>query len=158
MSTNPAVSLPNADAVAAAIANVPFVVTSDIMENTDTNDLADVLLPATGWGEKDGTVTNSERRVSRHRAFLDAPGSARPDWQIVSDVATRMGFGSAFTYQKSADVFAEFVALDAATSQFPRDLDLSIFADADYANLLPTQWPRNNKRFFADGQFYHPDG
>ncbi|PJI92723.1 assimilatory nitrate reductase (NADH) alpha subunit apoprotein [Yoonia maricola] len=158
MSTNPAVSLPDADGVAAAIANVPFVVTSDIMEKTDTNDLAHVCLPATGWGEKNGTVTNSERRISRQRAFLPAPGQARPDWQIVSDVATRMGFGKAFAYRTPQDVFAEYVALDAATSQFPRDLDLSIFADADYANLIPTQWPRNDQRFFADGKFYHPDG
>jgi len=158
MSTNPAVSLPDAGRVAAAIANVPFVVTSDIMEKTDTNDLATVCLPATGWGEKDGTVTNSERRVSRQRAFLPAPGVARPDWQIISDVATRMGFGKAFAYSAPQDVFAEYIALDAATAHFPRDLDLSIFADADYANLVPTQWPHNDRRFFADGQFYHADG
>ncbi len=158
MSTNPAVSLPDADGVAAAISKVPFVVTSDIMEKTDTNDLAHVLLPTTGWGEKDGTVTNSERRISRQRAFLPIPGAARPDWQIISDVATRMGFGSAFAFEKPADIFAEYVALDAATSQFPRDLDLSIFGDADYAALIPTQWPTNTRRFFADGQFYHPDG
>ncbi|WP_299368697.1 nitrate reductase [uncultured Tateyamaria sp.] len=158
MSTNPAVSLPDADGVAAAIANVPFVVTSDIMERTDTNDLAHVLLPAVGWGEKNGTVTNSERRVSRQRAFLPAPGAARPDWRIISDVAARMGFGDAFAYDTPADVFAEYVALDAAVSKFPRDLDLSIFADADYAALIPTQWPRDGRRFFADGAFYHPDG
>ncbi len=158
MSTNPAVSLPDADGVATAIANVPFVVTSDIMEKTDTNDLAHVLLPATGWGEKDGTVTNSERRISRQRAFLPAPALARPDWQIISDVAGRMGFANAFSYQTPADIFAEYIALDAAVSHFPRDLDLSIFADADYAALIPTQWPRNGQRFFANGQFYHPDG
>ncbi|MCF2872663.1 molybdopterin-dependent oxidoreductase [Octadecabacter sp. G9-8] len=158
MSTNPAVSMPDADGVAAAIANVPFVVTSDMIEATDTNALAHVLLPAAGWGEKDGTVTNSERRVSRQRSFLPIPSEARPDWRIVSDVATRMGFGDAFAYQKPADIFAEYVALDTALSPFPRDLDLSIFADADYANLIPTQWPRNGHRFFADGAFYHPDG
>ena len=158
MSTNPAVSLPDAEGVAAALKNVPFVVTSDIMEKTDTNDLAHVLLPATGWGEKDGTVTNSERRVSRQRAFLPAPGVARPDWDIVSDVARRMGFEAAFAFEKPADIFAEYVALDAAVAQFPRDLDLRIFAKADYASLVPTQWPQNDRRFFADGQFYHPDG
>jgi assimilatory nitrate reductase catalytic subunit len=158
MSTNPAVSLPDSDGVAAAIAKVPFVVTSDIMEKTDTNNLAHVLLPATGWGEKDGTVTNSERRISRQRAFLPAPASARPDWQIISDVATRMGFGAAFAYEKPADIFAEYVALDGAASHIARDLDLSVFADADYAEMIPTQWPRNDHRFFADGQFYHADG
>jgi assimilatory nitrate reductase catalytic subunit len=162
MSTNPAVSLPDADGVAAAIAKVPFVVTSDIMEKTDTNDLAHVLLPATGWGEKDGTVTNSERRISRQRAFLPSPGSTRPDWDIVSDVARRMGFADAFDYQAPAEIFAEYVALDAAArdsvGETARDLDLSIFADADYAAMVPTQWPRNDHRFFAGGQFYHPDG
>jgi len=116
MSTNPAVSLPDAGRVAAAIANVPFVVTSDIMEKTDTNDLATVCLPATGWGEKDGTVT------------------------------TRMGFGKAFAYSAPQDVFAEYIALDAATAHFPRDLDLSIFADADYANLVPTRFQLNTGR------------
>jgi len=158
MSTNPAVSLPDADGVAAAIRNVPFVAVSDIMARTDTGDLADVLLPATGWGEKDGTVTNSERRISRQRAFLPAPGACRPDWQIISDVAVRMGFGDAFAYTSPAEVFAEYVALDKAVSHVPRDLDLSVFADADYANLIPAQWPANDRRFFADGQFYHPDG
>ena len=158
MSTNPAVSLPDADGVAAAIAKVPFVVASDIIEKTDTNDLADVLLPAAGWGEKDGTVTNSERRISRQRAFLTMPGNAKPDWQIISDVATRMGFGDAFKYTQPSDIFAEYVRLDKAASGVARDLDLSIFADADYAKLIPTQWPRNDHRFFADGRFYHPDG
>lgn len=158
MSTNPAVSMPDAEGVAAGIKNVPFVVTSDIMEHTDTGDLSHVLLPATGWGEKDGTVTNSERRISRQRAFLPPPGSARPDWQIIGEVAKRMGFGAAFSYRDPADVFAEYIALNAATDEFPRDFDLSIFADADYATLIPTQWPRNNYRFFADGNFYHPDG
>ena len=65
---------------------------TDIIERTDTNDAAHVLLPALGWGEKDGTVTNSERRISRQRAFLPAPGEARADWRILCDVARRMGF------------------------------------------------------------------
>jgi assimilatory nitrate reductase catalytic subunit len=158
MSTNPAVSLPNADGVAKAIANVPFVAVSDIMARTDTGDLADVLLPATGWGEKDGTVTNSERRISRQRAFLPAPGEARPDWQALCDVAKRMGWEEAFGFETPAEIFAEYVALSEATMDFGRDLDLSVFADIDYANLIPTQWPKNGKRFFADGQFYHADG
>ncbi|SDX44641.1 nitrate reductase [Litoreibacter albidus] len=158
MSTNPAVSLPDADGVAKAISNVPFVAVSDIMARTDTGDLADVLLPATGWGEKDGTVTNSERRISRQRAFLPAPGEARPDWQIICEVAARMGWKDAFNFATPADVFAEYIASAAATMTFGRDLDLSIFADADYAKLVPTQWPRNDMRFFADGKFYHPDG
>lgn len=158
ISTNPAVSMPDADAVAAAIGTVPFVVVSDIMARTDTGDLADVLLPATGWGEKDGTVTNSERRISRQRAFLPAPGTARPDWQILCGVAQRMGFAEGFNYTSPAEIFAEYVALSDQTRDFGKDLDLSVFADADYAALLPTQWPRNDSRFFADGRFFHPDG
>lgn len=158
MSTNPAVSMPDAGGVAAAIRNVPFVAVSDIMARTDTGDLADVLLPAAGWGEKDGTVTNSERRISRQRAFMPVPGEARADWRIICDVAARMGFGDAFDYASPAEVFAEYVALDGSLGQQGRDLDLSVFADADYATLVPTQWPRNGHRFFADGQFYHPDG
>lgn len=158
MSTNPAVSLPDADNVAKAIANVPFVAVSDIMARTDTGDLADVLLPATAWGEKDGTVTNSERRISRQRAFLPAPGEARPDWKTLCDVGVRMGWTEAFTFETPAEVFGEYVLLSTATKDFGRDLDLSIFADVDYAELIPTQWPQNNRRFFADGQFYHADG
>ena len=150
--------MPNANGVAAAIQNVPFVVVSDIMERTDTGDLAEVLLPAAGWGEKDGTVTNSERRISRQRSFLKAPENARPDWEIICDVAGRMGWTDAFSYTTPAEIFAEYVALSAATGDFGRDLDLSVFADADYANLIPTQWPANDKRFFADGQFYHANG
>lgn len=158
MSTNPAVSMPDANSVAAAIKNVPFVAVSDIMARTDTGDLADVLLPAAGWGEKDGTVTNSERRISRQRAFLPAPQGTRPDWKIICDVATRMGWGDAFDYEAPAQIFAEYVGLSTATRDFGRDLDLSIFADADYAKMLPTQWPQDDKRFFANGQFFHPDG
>lgn len=158
MSTNPAVSMPDVNSVSEAIKNVPFVVVSDIMERTDTGDLADVLLPAAGWGEKNGTVTNSERRISRQRAFLAPPADTRPDWEIICDVAKRMGWEDAFSYNSPAEVFAEYVALSGATRDFGRDLDLSIFADADYAELIPTQWPSNDKRFFADGQFYHANG
>ena len=80
MATNPVVSMPDADSVESAIAACPFVVVSDILKETDTTRHADVLLPSLGWGEKDGTVTNSERRISRQRPFLDIPGDARADW------------------------------------------------------------------------------
>ena len=83
MGTNPVVSLPDADQVRRALAKCELVVASDIVEATDTTVLADIVLPALGWGEKDGTVTNSERRISRQRAFLPAPGEARADWDII---------------------------------------------------------------------------
>jgi len=90
--TNPAVSMPDAAAVRAAIASCPFVVVSDITAQTDTARLADVLLPAAAWAEKDGTVTNSDRTISRQRAVLPVPGAAKPDWEIMAEVGRRMGF------------------------------------------------------------------
>jgi len=166
MSTNPAVSLPDADGVAAAIANVPFTVVSDIMARTDTGDLADVLLPAAAWGEKSGTVTNSERRISRQRPFLPVPGQARPDWRIICDVAAAMGWADAFDYDGPAAVFREYAQLSAALRPFGRDFDISGLADLsdrDYDALGPVQWPvpasgKTGGRFFADGRFYHPNG
>ena len=158
MSTNPAVSLPDADGVVDAIRNVPFTVVSDIMARTDTGDCADVLLPAAGWGEKSGTVTNSERRVSRQRAFLPMPGEARPDWLIISQVAQRMGFDG-FDYDSPEAVFKEYAALTVLSQKFGKDLDLVALVDADYDALPPTQWPVGGAdRFFANGGFYHADG
>ncbi|MFL4470187.1 molybdopterin-dependent oxidoreductase [Tateyamaria armeniaca] len=166
MSTNPAASMPDAAGVAQAIANVPFSVVSDIMARTDTGDLADVLLPAAGWGEKDGTVTNSERRISRQRAFLPVPGQARPDWRIICDVARAMGHATAFDYDSPAAIFREYAALSVAAQSFGRDFDISgltDLTDEGYAHMNPVQWPvparqKGRARFFADGAFYHPDG
>ncbi len=163
--TNPAVSLPDADFVAQAIAKVPFTVVSDVTD-TDTTKLANVFLPATTWGEKTGTVTNSERRISLQRAFLPAPGAARPDWQIICDVAERMGFGAAFAYKSPAEIFREYAALSGKAAAFGRDFDISGLAgisDADYATFKPVQWPvpvdaPTGGRFFADGAFFHADG
>ena len=108
MGTNPAVSLPDADVVRAAMAKLElFVVSENVRSNDTVNSGAHVLLPALAWGEKSGTVTNSERRISRQRSFLPAPGEARPDWWIVSEVAKRLGFGAAFDYNSAADVFRE---------------------------------------------------
>src|SRR5690606_27680817 len=92
MATNPVVSMPDADAVEAAIRACPFVVVSDVLKKTDTARYAHVLLPSLGWGEKNGTVTNSERRISRQRGFLGAPGEARADWWQLAEVGRRMGF------------------------------------------------------------------
>ncbi|MEO0761946.1 MAG: molybdopterin-dependent oxidoreductase, partial [Pseudomonadota bacterium] len=144
MSTNPAVSLPQADDVAAAIRACPFVVVSDIMADTDTTRLADVLLPATAWGEKSGTVTNSERRISRQRPFLPAPGQARPDWRHMADVAAAMGWGDAFAWESEAAVFREHAALSAVAAGLGLDFDISGLAeldDAAYEALSPVQWP-----------------
>ncbi|HEV7344845.1 MAG TPA: molybdopterin-dependent oxidoreductase [Devosia sp.] len=161
MATNPVDTMPEADMVRAALAACPFVVVSDISSRTDTGVTAHVRLPAAGWGEKDGTVTNSERRISRQRAFLALPGDARPDWWIIKEVATRVGFGAAFGYRQPAEIFAEHVSLSALENDGTRDFDLSGLAGADYANLSPTQWPvrqGDSARLFGDGKFFTPDG
>src|SRR5262245_64275779 len=106
MATNPAVSLPRAAAVRDALGKLElFVASENVLSNDTVNAGAHVLLPAAAWGEKDGTVTNSERRISRQRTFLPLPGEARPDWWIVSEVARRMGFARSFDYASAADIF-----------------------------------------------------
>lgn len=163
--TNPVVSLPEADAVRAALEACDFVVVSDITAATDTARLADVLLPATAWGEKDGTVTNSERCISRQRAFLPVPEGPRPDWQIMAQVGQRMGFATAFDYAAPAEIFREYAALSGIAGQFGKDFDISAMegiSDEAYETLQPTRWPvtaiRTGGRFFGDGQFFTPDG
>lgn len=164
ISTNPAVSMPNAGAVAQAIKKVPFTAVTDVT-HTDTTALADVLLPATAWAEKSGTVTNSERQISRQRAFLPAPGEAKHDWEIICEVAKRMGWEDAFSYASPADIFREYAALSGQAAAHGRDFDISGLADlsdAEYEAFEPKQWPVSNKtsfakRFFEDGAFFHDD-
>jgi hypothetical protein len=94
------------------------LVISDNVRATDTIGAGPhVLLPAAAWGEKDGAVTNSERRISRQRAFLPAAGEAQPDWWAVSEVAKRMGFGAAFDYSGPAAIFREHAALSTARAR-----------------------------------------
>src|SRR5579864_6752743 len=113
MGTNPAVSLPDSDRVRRALAQCPFVAVADCSRLSDTARFADVLLPALAWGEKDGTVTNSERRISRQRRFREPPGEARADWWMLAEVARRLGWGPAFAYRRPADIFREHAALSA---------------------------------------------
>jgi len=105
MATNPVVSLPDADRVREALRKCELVVVSDCVATTDTTACAQVLLPAAAWGEKDGTVTNSERRISRQRTFLPPPGEAKPDWWMVCEVAKRLEYGEAFSFQSPAQIF-----------------------------------------------------
>jgi assimilatory nitrate reductase catalytic subunit len=155
MGTNPAVSLPDTNEVVQALKRCEFVVVSDVMGNTDTTQYAHVLLPAQGWGEKNGTVTNSERRISRQRNFIEPEGEARTDWKIISDVATAMGF-EGFNYAQASDIFAEHVALTQVENNGTRLLDLKSWNDMDYDALEPQQW--GGERPFADGKFQTPDG
>ncbi|MBA2402090.1 MAG: molybdopterin-dependent oxidoreductase [Bradyrhizobium sp.] len=165
MSTNPLVSLPDANRARAALDACDLVVVSDCMRHTDTTRHGHVLLPATAWGEKDGTVTNSERRISRQRPFLPAPGFARPDWRIICDVARRMAFPG-FDYTNVAEIFREHASLSGFENHGTRDFDLSTLSTLDdraYETLAPVQWPvtrdypAGTQRLFETGGFFTPD-
>jgi assimilatory nitrate reductase catalytic subunit len=165
MATNPVVSMPDADAVRNALKACPFVVVSEAVRNSDTAQLAHVLLPATAWGEKDGTVTNSERMISRQRSFLNPPGASKPDWKIVCDVATHMGFAG-FEFENAAAIFREHAALSAFENDRSRAMNIGAFSDVDddsYEGLDPFRWPKpkydeNSSRMFGDGKFFTANG
>jgi len=188
MGTNPVVSLPDSDQAKRALARCDLVVCSDIVERTDTNAFAHVLLPALGWGEKDGTVTNSERRISRQRAFLPAPGEARADWKIICDVARRMGYAG-FEFASQQEIFDEHARLSAwrngsSTGREDAGVEdegvdeggvhrafnlagLVGLGSDGYAGLQPVQWPvradnhpaaPGTVRLFDDRRFSHADG
>ncbi|HKR92306.1 molybdopterin-dependent oxidoreductase [Novosphingobium sp.] len=158
MATNPAVSLPDAGLVREALDTCPFVVVSDCIADTDTNRFADVKLPAAGWGEKDGTVTNSERLISRQRALFPLAGEARPDWWIITRVAQAMGWAGHFAYDRPADIYREHARLSAYQNDGKRVFDLksqAAISNADYEAMEPFRW---GGAPFADGRFSTPDG
>ncbi len=164
--TNPAVSLPNANRVRQALGRCEFLVVSDCVGANDTIAHAHVRLPAAGWGEKSGTVTNSERCISRQRAFVAPLGEAKPDWWALAEIGRRLGFAQAFNYASAAEVFREHAALSAFENNGSRDFDLAGLADLTddgYETLAPVQWPVRASsetgvaRMFADGKFFHTD-
>jgi assimilatory nitrate reductase catalytic subunit len=167
MGTNPAVSLPDADAARRGLGRLElFVVSENVFSNDTVNSGAHVLFPAHAWGEKSGTVTNSERRISRQRAFLSAPGESRPDWWIVSEIARRLGFGGAFGFSSAADVFREHALLSGFENEGRRSFDiggLAQISDDEFERLQPVPWPvrqdgNAQQRFFAQGGFHTEDG
>ena len=144
MATNPAVSLPASDAVRTAMARLPLLVASDCVADSDTMRRARIRLPALGWGEKDGTVTNSERVISRQRGFLPPVGEARADWWIIAQVAARLGWGDAFAWRNPAAIFREHAAVTGLARPSVRQFDISGLAeltDAEYDAMAPTRWP-----------------
>jgi assimilatory nitrate reductase catalytic subunit len=158
--TNPAQSLPDLTQVAAALENAELVVLQDAYRNTETAVFADVLLPATSWGEKDGTVTNSERRISRVRAAVSKPLEARHDWEIVCDFARRLeqrlrpGKPSLFAFDSPEDVWNEHREVTRG-----RDLDITGMSYAMLESRGPQQWPlavgatTGTVRLYEDGVF-----
>jgi len=158
MATNPAVSMPDAGFVREALARCPTVVVSEAIADTDTTRLAHIVLPAHAWGEKDGTVTNSERRISRQRNLLPPPGEARADWWIMGQVAQRMGWGEAFAFDGPAAIWREYAGMTALAVRHGRKLDLTAHAglsDAEYEAMAPFLW--GGDKPLASG-YSTPDG
>ncbi|MFS8877481.1 molybdopterin oxidoreductase family protein [Synechococcus sp. H55.8] len=133
--TNPLVSLPDLHRVAAALSRSPFTIVQDAYFPTETTAYAHLVLPAAQWGEKTGTMTNSERRVTLCPAWRHPPGEARADWEIWAEVGRRLGFAQAFSFADSAAVFAEYVGLTAG-----RPCDLSGLSH-ELLHQGPQQWP-----------------
>ncbi|MEM1113094.1 MAG: nitrate reductase [Pseudomonadota bacterium] len=164
MATNPLVSLPQARRWRKALEACELVVVSDCVDDTDTLALADLRLPALGWGEKSGVVTNSERRLSRQRAFLPAPGEARPDWWMIKEVGQRMGFKEGFCFNSEHEVFIEHAALSGFENNGKRAFDISALAALDaeaYDELEPMQWPMTASgpsRLYEKGRFFTNSG
>jgi assimilatory nitrate reductase catalytic subunit len=162
--TNPVHSMPDIARVRDALSAAEFVVVQEAFAQTDTVPYADVLLPAASWGEKSGTVTNSERRISLVQAAVAPPGEARPDWWIASEVARRLAARLAlpperFAFDSPQAAFDEHRALTAG-----RDLDIGGLSYATLDALGPQQWPfaagaaRGDARRYTDGRFATDDG
>ena len=161
--TNPAQSMPDTLAVRRALAGADFVVVQEAFRDAETCDYAHVLLPAAAWGEKEGTVTNSERRISRVRAAVPPPGEARADWHVAVDFARRLDRrlrrSVHFGYASAEDVFREH-----RESTRGRDLDITGLSYAVLERDGPQQWPypegarAGRVRLYADGVFPTPSG
>jgi assimilatory nitrate reductase catalytic subunit len=157
--TNPAQSLPDSRLVDEALRRAELVIVQDAYRNTETARHAHVFLPAAGWGEKEGTMTNSERRISRVRAALAPPGEARADWEIAADFAHRLGGQRLFPYRGPEDVFNEH-----RETTRGRDLDITGLSYARLDERGPQQWPcpegasEGKRRLYEDGVFPTPSG
>ncbi|MCC4815653.1 nitrate reductase [Vibrio lentus] len=170
MATNPVVSLPDSEKIKAALEKCPFVVVSDCIADTETTRLADVVLPAQGWSEKSGTVTNSERRISRQRRILPSPGEAKPDWWILKEVAQKMGFKEQFDYRHEGEIFKEYCEMTALGNETGKARDLCLIGltqldEKGYGELTPQQWPVLEyqpeiieQRMFTNGEFFTESG
>lgn len=164
--TNPAHSMPDLNNVVSALQNAELVVLQDAFNNTDSNIFVDVVLPATTWGEKDGTVTNSERRITHVTPGVQAPGEARSDWAIVTDFAQRMekrlnirSHKPLFEYATAEDIFNEH-----RESTRGRDLDITGLSYRLLDERGPQQWPfpegarQGRQRLYTDGIFQKEGG
>src|SRR5919201_998234 len=164
--TNPVVSLPDGGRVREALERAELLVVQDCHHPTETSALAHVLLPAAAWPEKQGTMTNSERRVGLVRRLLDPPGEARPDWEIYAGLARALGFGDAFAWRSAAEVYDEYAACTAG-----RPCDVSGISHERLRREGSVQWPAlvrheheraedrgGTPRLYTDRRVRTPDG
>jgi len=159
MCTNPAASMPDLDLVEKALRQAELVIVQDAYHPTETSRFADVLLPAAQWPEKDGVMTNSERRLTYLPKLVDPPGEALPDAIIVTRVARELGFKTAFPYESTAEIFDEFAALTSGTA-----CDCAGASHARLSREGPLQWPVPHPEHpgtpgrYLDGRFPTADG
>ena len=159
--TNPLVSMPDLDRVKAAMSKCPLVVVSEAYADSETSHYAHLLLPAAQWSEKEGAMTNSERRVTYCPAYRRRFGESRPDWEVFAEVGQRLGFEKQFRFNSAADVYAEFAELTRG-----RLCDMSGLSHALLAEEGPQQWPcpsesttpHESKRLYTDHRFATPSG
>lgn len=157
--SNPLTSLPNARMAEEGLKNAKFVVVQEISNSPETLKYADVVLPAAAWTEKEGTMTDSERRVSYLNKITEAPGEALPDAEIICRFAQKMGYRG-FTYASPADIYQEHTRLTAGTN-----IDITGLSYALLKSQKTVQWPypsgetgEGTKRLFTDRKFYTPSG
>ena len=165
INTNPVVSMPDVNEAEKALKNARFVVVQDVSNRADTVQFADVVLPAAAWLEKEGTMTNAERRIAYLPKVLDAPGEALPDAEIIWRFAQKMGFGDEFNYAKASEVYQEYTQITAGTN-----IDVTGVSYELLKEKRTVQWPyparseekgagnTGTKRLFTDHQFYTPNG
>jgi ferredoxin-nitrate reductase len=159
--TNPLVSMPDLDRVKAAMSKCPLVVVSEAYADSETSHYAHLLLPAAQWSEKEGAMTNSERRVTYCPAYRRRFGESRPDWAVFAEVGQRLGFEKQFRFNSAAEVYAEFAELTRG-----RLCDMSGLSHALLAEEGPQQWPcpsestttHESKRLYTDRRFATPSG
>jgi ferredoxin-nitrate reductase len=159
--TNPLVSMPDLDRVKAAMSKCPLIVVSEAYADSETSHYAHLLLPAAQWSEKEGAMTNSERRVTYCPAYRRRFGESRPDWAVFAEVGQRLGFEKQFRFNSAAEVYAEFAELTRG-----RLCDMSGLSHALLAEEGPQQWPcpsesttpHESKRLYTDRRFATPSG
>ncbi|WP_108244295.1 nitrate reductase [Muricauda brasiliensis] len=156
--TNPIVSLPNAKKVEKALEKANFVIVQDISHNSETTKYADLLLPAAGWLEKEGTMTNSERRISYLPKVIAAPGEALPDAEILWRFAQEMGYGG-FDYNNVSEVYDEYCLMTKGTN-----IDISGLSHERLKKEGSFQWPvtspehTGTPRLFQDQKYFTANG